>query len=97
VTWKIEAHPQRYIDEVTAQGGFGFISHPDHAGAPLIGGRAYPWIDWNVHGYAGLGIWDLMSDWNASLRSPFSAWQACWKPEKFSKARTPRRWRAGMN
>jgi len=28
VTWKIEAHPQRYIDEVTAQGGLALSAIP---------------------------------------------------------------------
>jgi len=80
VVWKSETNAQRMIDEVNAQGGFGFISHPDHAGAPLFGSRAYPWIRWDVHGYAGLGIWDLMSDWNASLSTPWSTLGACLRP-----------------
>ncbi len=58
VVWKSHAHPQTVIDEVNAQGGFGFIAHPDHAGAPLVGIRAYPWVDWTVKGYAGLSLWD---------------------------------------
>ena len=80
VTWKTESDAQRVIDEVNAQGGVGFISHPDHAGAPLVGSRAYPWIQWDVQGYAGLGIWDLMSDWNAYLETPLKTLYACLRP-----------------
>ncbi len=28
--------PQKYIDKVNAQGGFGLIAHPDHGGAPMF-------------------------------------------------------------
>ena len=80
VVWKSEANAQRVIDEVNDRGGFGFISHPDHTGAPLIGSRAYPWIDWNVHGYAGIGLWDLSSDWNSSLTSVWQTFLSCWRP-----------------
>ena len=80
VVWKTETDAQRVIDAVNAQGGFGFISHPDHAGAPLVGSRAYPWIRWDAQGYAGLGIWDLMSDWSSSLTSPWKALDACLRP-----------------
>jgi hypothetical protein len=71
VVWKSESRAQRMIDAVNSQGGFGFIAHPDHPGAPLIGSRAFPWIQWDVRGYAGIGLWDLMSDWKSSLVSPW--------------------------
>lgn len=80
VVWKTHSRPQDYIDRVNAQGGFGFISHPDHAGAPSFNSRAYPWIDWNVSGFAGVGIWDLIGDWQRSLGGPFSALRAFWRP-----------------
>jgi hypothetical protein len=95
VVWKSEANAQKIIDEVSAQGGFGFISHPDHSGAPLMGSRAYPWIDWDVHGYAGMGIWDLASDWGSALTSPWRTLFACLRPARALKgpqAKTLARW-----
>jgi len=95
VTWKTETDAQRIIDDVNAQGGFGFIAHPDHTGAPLIGSRAYPWIQWDVHGFAGLGIWDLMGDWSSALTSPLKTLYACWRPAhalKGASAKTLARW-----
>ena len=59
--------PQVYIDRVAELGGFGFIAHPDHAGTGLFYVKPYPWLDWSVHGYTGLGIWDFMTDWQSSL------------------------------
>jgi hypothetical protein len=59
--------PQAYIDRVKALGGFGFIAHPDHSGTRLFHVKHYPWQEWSVSGYTGLGIWDFMTDWQNSL------------------------------
>ena len=60
--------PQIYVDEVLAKGGIGFIAHPDHEGTKLFHVKHYPWLDWNVTGYTGIGIWDFMTDWQNTLR-----------------------------
>jgi hypothetical protein len=62
-----EIPPQVYIDEVNRQGGMGFIAHPDHEGTELFHVKHFPWTDWNVSDYTGIGIWDFMSDWQSSL------------------------------
>ncbi len=63
-----DKQPQIYIDAVNAGGGFGFISHPDHEGTKTFHVKHYPWMDWSVDGYAGIGIWDFMTDWQSSLK-----------------------------
>ena len=60
--------PQKYIDAVNAAGGFGFIAHPDHEGSETFHVKHYPWTDWSVDGYAGISIWDFMTDWQSSLK-----------------------------
>jgi cold shock CspA family protein len=60
--------PQKYIDAVNASGGFGFIAHPDHEGTKTFHVKHYPWTDWSVDGYAGISIWDFMTDWQSSLK-----------------------------
>jgi len=62
-----EWEPQRYIDEVAGKGGFGIIAHPDHEGAPRFHVKHYPWNDWSVRNFDGMGIWDFMTDWQNSL------------------------------
>ncbi|MDD4240150.1 MAG: CehA/McbA family metallohydrolase [Smithellaceae bacterium] len=61
-------NPQKYIDDVNKQGGFGIIAHPDHEGTEMFHVKHYCWNDWNVSGYAAVGIWDFMTDWQKSLR-----------------------------
>ncbi|MBI4563935.1 MAG: CehA/McbA family metallohydrolase [Planctomycetes bacterium] len=59
--------PQEMIDEVARQGWFGFIAHPDHGGTQRFGIPSCRWEDWNVTGYTGFGLWDLMTDFQAQL------------------------------
>ncbi|MFO7568216.1 MAG: CehA/McbA family metallohydrolase [Smithellaceae bacterium] len=81
--------PQTYIDEVHAQGGFGFIAHPDHEGAPMFHVKHYAWKDWTVKGYTGISIWDFMTDWQSSLKGYASALLSFIFPARFLKG--PRR------
>jgi hypothetical protein len=97
VRWKTQPDAQPMIDAVSAQGGFGFIAHPDHEGAPLIGTRAFPWIDWKATGFAGLGIWDLIGDWSSALSSHWALLYACLYPGRVlrgPKRQTLARWDA---
>ncbi|HEY3227346.1 MAG TPA: CehA/McbA family metallohydrolase [Planctomycetota bacterium] len=59
--------PQEVIDEIARQGWFGFIAHPDHVGTRRFEIPSYRWEDWNVSGYTGFGLWDLMTDWQSQL------------------------------
>ncbi|HJX39421.1 MAG TPA: CehA/McbA family metallohydrolase [Anaerolineae bacterium] len=63
------ASPQQVIDEVNSRGGFGFIAHPFEHSPPLTGEPELPWVDWEVIGYAGLEIWNYMSEFKSYLRS----------------------------
>ncbi|MBN2515799.1 MAG: PHP domain-containing protein [Deltaproteobacteria bacterium] len=59
--------PQEYIDQVKRGDGIGFIAHPDHEGTELFHVKQFPWMDWSVSGYTGVGVWDFMTDWQSSL------------------------------
>ena len=61
--------PHDYMEQVHKRGGIGFIAHPDHEGAEMFHVKHFPWKDWSVAGYTGMGIWDFMTDWQSSLRS----------------------------
>ena len=80
VVWKTHLDAQETINAVNERGGFGFLAHPDHEGAPLRGLRAYPWIAWDARGFAGLGIWDLMGDWTSALTTRLGILRACLWP-----------------
>ena len=59
--------PQEIIDEINRQGWLGFIAHPDHEGTKRFDIPSYKWQDWNVNNFTGIGLWDLMTDWQEKL------------------------------
>ena len=62
--------PQKSIDAVEEQGGFGFLAHPFETGSPLISnGSALPWKDWNVKGFHGIELWNYCSQWRGKALS----------------------------
>lgn len=68
-----EIKPQEYIDRVKGLGGIGFIAHPDHEGAQKFHVKHFPWRDWSVSDYTGMGVWDFMTDWQSTLNGLPSA------------------------
>ncbi len=62
-----ERTPQEVIDAVNAQGGFGFIAHPFEYSPPFTQEPELPWLDWEASGYAGLEIWNYMSEFKSYL------------------------------
>ena len=59
--------PQELIDAVRARGGLAFIAHPYDYPLKFAREPGIPWIDWNIGGYAGLEIWNYMSEFKARL------------------------------
>jgi hypothetical protein len=60
---------QQVIDAVSAQGGFGFLAHPFERSPAFTGEPELPWVDWQVSGYAGLEIWNYMSEFKSYLHN----------------------------
>ena len=90
-----EISPQSYLDEVNAEGGISFIAHPDHEGSKPFHVKHYPWRDWSVDGYTGLGIWDFMTDWQNSLTGTLRAFLSYLGPGFFLRgpqSATLKRW-----
>jgi hypothetical protein len=62
--------PQKEIDAVQAQGGFGFLAHPFEKGMPFAEKSvAYTWNDLSVTGYQGICLWNFMSRWKERVRT----------------------------
>lgn len=92
---KMDLDPQIYIDQVRAQGGIGFIAHPDHEGIKMFHVKHFPWIKWAATGYTGIGIWDFMSDWQSTLNGYLRALFSYFFPAfilKGPKKETLERW-----
>jgi hypothetical protein len=65
---------QALIDEVGRRGGFCFLAHPFERNSPLDPELdAIPWEDWDVTGYAGIELWNYMSEFKGLLRNRLAA------------------------
>lgn len=64
------ADPQAVIDAVAAQGGFSFLAHPfERDVAEFLPEPNISWRDWDVEGYAGLELWNYMSEFKSVLKN----------------------------
>ena len=82
--------PQAYLDRIRTRGGMSFIAHPDHEGTRLFHVKHYPWTDWSVTGYTGIGIWDFMTDWQNSLTGYLRAALSYVWPALFLRGPSPK-------
>jgi hypothetical protein len=64
--------PQKLIDAVNAAGGAAFLAHPFDPAAPLVHEESLGWVSWDVRGYAGLEIWNYMSEFKSLVRNPLA-------------------------
>jgi len=66
--------PQLLLHAVTEQGGFAFLAHPfEHDAASFLPEPNISWRDWQVLGYAGIELWNYMSEFKAVLRNKAQA------------------------
>jgi len=64
------ADPQALQDGVAVVGGFTFIAHPfERDSAPFLPEPNISWRDWSVTGYAGIELWNTMSEFKSAMKS----------------------------
>ena len=74
--------PQELIDAVEAQGGFTFLAHPfEREVAAFLPEPSLSWRDWQVEGYAGIELWNYMSEFKAVLKNRAQAILYAYRPE----------------
>jgi hypothetical protein len=70
-------HPgdsQQLINAANEKGGLCFLAHPVERSSPLDPElAAIPWVDWDVNGYAGIELWNYMSEFKALLQTRLAA------------------------
>jgi hypothetical protein len=71
--------PQRIIDDVKKQGGFGFIAHMDWSLHPLFFLKPHPWTSRSMNGFEGVELWSYMHDWVSRVK-PWNFFKFCKNP-----------------
>ncbi|NTV36943.1 MAG: hypothetical protein HGA53_08320, partial [Anaerolineaceae bacterium] len=54
--------PQILIDQVKMNGGLSFIAHPNDHAMKAFGEGDISWVDWDVHGFTGIELWNGLSE-----------------------------------
>ena len=63
--------PQTLIDTVRKSGGLSFIAHLYDPACPPIKEMDISWVDWPVHGFTGLELWNSLSEIKIQGKSIF--------------------------
>jgi hypothetical protein len=61
--------PVRLLEAVRSVGGLAFIAHPVDPAAPAFNEPDISWVDWDLQDYAGLELWNAMSEFKLHLKS----------------------------
>ncbi len=91
----------RYVAEVAARGGLGFIAHPFDRGNPRVHVPSYAWrpaVAWAERPaspppdgpFTGVEVWNYYSEWLGSERTVPAAVRALAMPRVFSPGPSPR-------
>jgi len=54
--------PQVLINRIRESGGLSFIAHPVEADLPAFGEPDISWVDWPVHDFTGIELWNGFSE-----------------------------------
>ena len=86
---------QRLLDSVEKTGGISFIAHPVDPAAPSVHEGDISWVDWDVHGYTGLELWNGFSEFKPRIKSRLHAIYYAFSPQRIARGPLPealRRW-----
>jgi len=81
--------PQGLLDAVQRAGGLAFIAHPVDPPAPAIGEGDLSWVDWDIHGYSGIELWNSMSELKSLIKTIFHALFYIFCPRRVARGPFP--------
>src|SRR4030043_2131694 len=65
--------PQMLLDAVGRVGGLAFIAHPVDPAAPSVNEGDISWVDYSIHGFTGLELWNGFSEFKPRIKSKLHA------------------------
>jgi hypothetical protein len=77
--------PQDLLDAVAKAGGLSFIAHPVDPAAPSVHEGDISWVDWNVHGFTGLELWNGFSEFKPRIKSILHAVYYAYFPRRINR------------
>jgi hypothetical protein len=87
--------PQRLLDAVQNANGLAFLAHPVDPPAPAVGETDISWVDWDIHGFTGIELWNGFSEFKGRLKSMLHAVFYVFNPHQIARGPFPealRKW-----
>jgi len=81
--------PQQLIDAVHHSGGLSFIAHPVDPAAPAVDQPDISWVDWDIHGFTGLEVWNAFSEFKSLIKSKWHALFYAYLPKRIARGPLP--------
>lgn len=76
------SQPQALIDAVNEANGLSFLAHPYDERIPWQhSSGSIAWVDWELNGYTGVEIWNYMSSFKSTLKTPWKTLRHVFDPE----------------
>jgi hypothetical protein len=82
--------PQLLLDAVARAGGLAFIAHPVDPAAPPVHEGDISWVDWNVHGFTGIELWNGFSEFKPRIKSLLHAIYYVYFPKRINQGPLPK-------
>ncbi|MGI6379861.1 MAG: PHP domain-containing protein [Anaerolineae bacterium] len=86
---------QELLDAVRDHGGIAFLAHPYERSGAYANEPEINWLRWDVTGFAGIELWNYMSEWKSYARTLGTSLAAVLAPRRYIRgpyAETLRRW-----
>ena len=80
---------QRLLDIVNKASGLAFIAHLYDPAAPAVDEGDISWEDWNIQGFAGIELWNSMSEFKSLLKTRLHAFYYAFNPKHVAHAPAP--------
>lgn len=77
--------PQKLIDAINAEGALSFLAHPTDPAAPAVGEGDLSWVDWEIHGFTGIELWNGLSEFKSLLKTKLHALYYAFSPERIGR------------
>jgi len=81
--------PQMLLDAVGRVGGLAFIAHPVDPAAPSVNEGDISWVDWSIHGFTGLELWNGFSEFKPRIKSKLHAIYYAYFPRRIAQGPLP--------
>jgi PHP domain len=81
--------PQALINAVRLAGGLPFIAHPIDPALPIFDQDDISWVDWDVHGFTGIELWNGFSEFKTVVKNRLAAIFYAFFPEALAHEPLP--------